>query len=48
MGNNLSSQSERSFRIPKQSIVIEPEQKEEHKSSVNQIPAPKADRVSRD
>lgn len=40
MGNNLSSQSERSFRIPKQSIVIEPEQKEEQKSSVNQIPAP--------
>lgn len=29
MGNNLSSQSERSFRIPKQSIVIEPEQREE-------------------
>lgn len=48
MGNNLSSQSERSFRIPKQSIVIEPEQKEEQKSSVNQIPAPKADEVSRD
>lgn len=47
MGNNLSSQSERSFRIPKQSIVIEPEQKEEQKS-VNQIPAPKVDYVCRD
>lgn len=48
MGNNLSSQSERSFRIPKQSIVIEPVWKEDQKSSVNQSPAPKADQVSRD
>lgn len=48
MGNNLSSQSERSFRIPKQSIVIEPEQKVEQNSSVNQIPARKVHQVSRD
>lgn len=47
MGNNLSSQSERSFRIPRQSIVIEPKQREEQKSSMNKAPEPKMKQVFR-
>lgn len=48
MGNNLSSQSERSFKIPKQSIVMEPKQKEEQKSPMNNMPAPEMEEVFRD